>query len=218
MKTAIVIGATGLIGSHLTGQLLDNNHYRSIKVFTRRPVNLDDSKLESHIVDFENIESWQQLITGDELFSALGTTLKKAGGKEAQYKVDFTYQYNVAKAAAGNGVRKYLLVSSAGANAASNNFYLRMKGELDQKVSALPFQQVIIFKPSILAGKRGESRVLEEIGVSILNPVIRLLPFFKKYRPIEGEIVAAAMIKAAGIESEEIVVEYVLDEIFDLVQ
>jgi len=216
MKTAIVIGATGLVGSHLTGQLLETDDYKLVKVFARCPISRENPKLESHIVDFENMESWQHLITGHELFSALGTTLKKAGSKETQYKVDFTFQYDVAVAAANNEVQKYLLVSSVGANAASNNFYLRMKGELDQKVSDLPFHQIMILKPSILAGKRDESRGLEELGVSLAKPLIRILPFLRKYRPIDGEIVAAAMIKAAGIDSKEKVVEYVLDEIFEL--
>src|SRR4030066_986146 len=142
MKTAIVIGATGLIGKHLTKFLLDDPAYSSVKVFVRRTLNISNPKLEEHVVDFDEISIWKDKITGDELYSAMGTTIKKAGSKEAQYKIDFTYQYECAKAASENGVGKYLLISSAGANIKSGHFYLRMKGELDKKVSELPFQQL----------------------------------------------------------------------------
>ena len=108
----------------------------------RRSLNINNPKLEEHIVDFDKIELWKNNLSGDELYSALGTTIKKAGSKEAQYKIDFTYQYEAAKAASENGVKKYLLVSSLGANSKSSNFYLRMKGSLDEKVQQLSFDQI----------------------------------------------------------------------------
>jgi uncharacterized protein YbjT (DUF2867 family) len=138
-KTAIVIGATGLVGSHLMRYLLEDDRYGLVKVFARRAVHLENAKLEKYIVDFERIESWRDEVTGDELFSALGTTRKQAGSKDAQYVVDFTYQYEVAKAAAENGVGTYVLVSSAGSDAGSRFFYTRMKGELEDAVRSLPF-------------------------------------------------------------------------------
>ena len=149
-------------------------------------------------VDFEKLEQWKNKITGDELYSAMGTTIKKAGSKEAQYKIDFTYQYECAKAASENGVGKYLLVSSAGANSKSGNFYLRIKGELDEKVSELPFKQISIFRPSFLAGERKESRRGEAIGISAVNFLAKIIPPLRKYRPIEAATVAEAMIKAAN--------------------
>ena len=102
------IGATGLVGNHITHKLINNDHYDKVKVFTRRSLQISNSKLEEHLVNFDNIESWKEDLKGDELYSALGTTLKKAGSKEAQYKIDFTYQYEIAKAASQNGVLKLL--------------------------------------------------------------------------------------------------------------
>ena len=134
-------------------------------------------------------------LVGDELYSALGTTIKKAGSKEAQYKIDFTYQYEVAKAAAKNGVKKYLLVSSAGANYKSGNFYLRIKGSLDEKVQQLNFEKIRIFRPSILVGLRSEKRLGESIGIKIAGTITKIIPALKKYRPIKASQVAEAMIK-----------------------
>ena len=112
MKTAIVIGATGLVGSHITFQLLNDDRYEKVKIFVRRSLENKNPKLEEHLVDFDKLESWKQELIGDEIYSALGTTIKKAGSKDAQYKIDFTYQYEVAKTAAENSVPKILLVSS----------------------------------------------------------------------------------------------------------
>lgn len=109
MKTAIVIGATGLVGNHITKKLLGDNRYEKVKVFVRRSLNLNHPKLEEHIVDFDKIESWKNHLTGDELYSALGTTIKKAGSKDFQYKIDFTYQYEAAKDASENGVKNIYL-------------------------------------------------------------------------------------------------------------
>ncbi|MDP2365977.1 MAG: NAD-dependent epimerase/dehydratase family protein, partial [Ignavibacteria bacterium] len=105
MKTAIVIGATGLVGNFITRKLLDDNRYVKVKVFVRRSLHISNPKLEEHLINFDNIDVWKEYITGDELYSALGTTIKKAGSKDAQYKIDFTYQYEVAKASAQNRVK-----------------------------------------------------------------------------------------------------------------
>jgi len=132
MKTAIVIGATGLIGNMLVKKLLNDDRYKSVKVFARKSTGLNHPKLEENLVDFDDMVKWKHDITGDELFSAMGTTIRKAKSTSIQYKVDVTYQYEVAKAASENGVRSYFLVSSSGANAKSKLFYLRIKGELDE--------------------------------------------------------------------------------------
>ncbi len=153
MKTAIIVGASGLIGKSLVRKLLEDNRYKSVKVFVRRSINISNSKLAELIVDFDKITDWKNKITGDELYSAMGTTIKKAGSKEAQYKIDVTYQYEFAKAAAENGVKSYFLVSSSGANAKSKLFYMKIKGELEEKVKLLPFNKIRIFRPSLLLGK-----------------------------------------------------------------
>ncbi len=218
MKTAIVVGATGLIGRFLTIKLLKDVRYDVVKVFVRHSLGISNPGLEEHIVDFDSIETWKDIITGDELFSAMGTTIKKDGNKETQYKIDFTYQYEVAKAAYENGVEKYILVSSAGANPRARNFYLRIKGDLEESAAKLTFKKFFIFKPSILVGARNEKRIGEKIGISIAKVIIGILPFLKKYRPIEGETVADAMINSANDVSHARVMIYSLDQIFHIAE
>lgn len=194
-KTAIVIGATGLVGSEVLDLLLEDERYQTVKVFHRRSTGISHPKLEEHVIDFEKIEEWRDLITGDELYSALGTTAKKAGSQEAQYTIDFTYQYETAKAAAENGVMKYSLVSSAGANYQSRMFYSRLKGELDDAVKELPFEVTTILRPSILDGDRNENRPGEKFGL-LMARIFTKIAGLKKYRPILGEKVAQGMINS----------------------
>lgn len=172
--SAILIGATGLVGSQILDLLLKDNSYSRVKVFHRRSTGIQHPKLEEHIIDFDKIHEWGHLVTGDELYSALGTTIKKAGSQEKQYTIDYTYQYEVAKAAADNGVKKYSLVSSAGADYESRVFYSRLKGELDDDVKALPFEVITIMRPSILAGERNESRPGESIGMFFMKFLTRI--------------------------------------------
>jgi uncharacterized protein YbjT (DUF2867 family) len=195
-KTAIVIGATGLVGSHIVKQLCEDNNYSEIKIFTRKSLNLSNPKIKEFIVDFENFESFSENITGDELFSAMGTTLKKAGSKENQYKVDYTFQYKTAEIAGKNGVKKYLLVSSVGANERSMIFYSKIKGKLENEVMKLNFQNVLIFRPSGLLGDRTEKRSGEEFGIKFMGFFVKIIPPLRKYRPIHVEIVAKGMIKS----------------------
>ncbi len=216
MKTAIIIGATGLIGKHLTELLLEDSRYSKVKIFARRTSGISNPKLEEHIVDFNSMLKWKTKISGDDLFSAMGTTKKKAGSKKNQYNIDFTYQFEFAKAASENGVGNYFLVSSAGATADSRNYYLRIKGELEKEISKLPFKKIAIFKPSLLVGKREENRVGEKIGFIFISLFIRIIPALKKYRPIAGTDVARAMIRSANNESTERILKYELTEIFSL--
>jgi len=216
MKTAIVIGASGLVGSFVTLKLLEDNSYEKVKVFVRRSLDITHKKLEEHIVNFEKIDAWKEFLIGDELYSALGTTIKKAGSKEAQYKIDFTYQYDAAEAASQNGVKNYFLVSSAGADYKSSNFYLRMKGNLDEKVQQLNFERIRIFRPSFLEGLRSEKRLGESIGIKIAGIVTKLIPALKKYKPINASLVADAMIKSANQTSSEKIRIYQSEEIFNI--
>ena len=218
MKTAIVIGATGLIGKHLTNLLFDNPNYSTVKVFVRRSLNTSNPKLEEHLVNFDKIDNWKSRITGDDLFSAMGTTIRKAGSKEAQYKIDVTYQYEFAKAAFEYGVNNYFLVSSSGANAKSKLFYMRIKGELEEKVKLLPFNKIRIFRPSLLIGERGEKRFGEKAAERLLKIVVPLFPFLKNQRPIEGEKVARAMIVSANEDIKERIKIFEPLEIFRLAE
>jgi len=215
-QTAIVIGATGLIGFKLVKHILEDDNFSCLKVFTRRTLGINNKKLEENLVDFDRIEEWKEQLKGDVLFSAMGTTLQKAGSKAVQYKIDYTYQYETALAAANNGVKIYCLVSSAGANPRSSLFYSRMKGELDQAVEALPFRNIFIFRPSILDGERQESRRGEKIGL-VLTGFFTKIPGLTKYRPISGELVAEAMIHVSQTAPKRKESEvFTLEEIFSL--
>lgn len=196
-KTALVIGATGLVGSHLVQLLLESNDFDQIKIFGRRSTGHANPKIKEFIVDFDNIDSFKNELTGDILFSALGTTVRTAGSKDAQYKVDYTYQYDVAKAAAEQGVKTYVLVSSSGASPTSKFFYFRMKGELDNAVKSLPFKNIKILRPSTLAGDRKENRTGEKIAIRVTDIFSRIIPGLKKYRPVHAHLVACAMINTS---------------------
>ncbi|MDP4239848.1 MAG: NAD(P)H-binding protein, partial [Bacteroidota bacterium] len=161
MKKAIVIGATGMVGTQLIQLLLRDNDYSEIVSFGRHSSGITDPKLKELLINFDQPETWSKKITGDVLFSTLGTTIAQAKTKEAQYQVDFTYQYNVAEIAAKNGVSHYVLISSAGANSKSKNFYIRIKGELEVAVQALPFIKISILRPGQLDGKRIQKRLAE---------------------------------------------------------
>lgn len=215
MKTALVIGATGLVGNHITKKLLDNNNYSKVKVFVRRSIGFQHPKLEEHLVDFEFLKNWRVDLTGDELYSALGTTIKKAGSKISQFKIDYTYQYEVACAASDNGIKKYLLISSIGANHKSKNFYLSIKGKLEEDNQKLAFEKIFIFRPSFLAGERGEKRIAESIGIKIAGATTKVIPALHKYHPVEAEKVAEFMIKTANKNFEERIKIFESDEILN---
>jgi len=212
MKTALVIGATGLVGSQLLIQLLADARVGQVIAFGRRKTGTVHPKLEERIVDFEAVESWSPAVKGDVAFSSLGTTLKQAGGQAAQRKVDHDYQLAFARAAAGNGVPCYVLVSSASANRESRVFYSRLKGELDAEVQQLGFERVRIMRPSLLGGERKEARTGEKLG-SVLLRGLNAVGVARKYREISGAVVARAMINAA-FDPEKGTRFFTLDEIF----
>lgn len=214
MKKALVIGATGLVGGQLVQLLLNDDRFSEVVVFVRRRTGIQNTKLIEHIIDFSKPDVWQHLVKGDVLFSALGTTLKKAGSQQAQYTIDFTYQYQFAKAAAENGVPLYVLISSAGANAASSIFYSRMKGELEAAVKTLPFPFIHIIQPGLLTGHRTEFRLGEKLAAPVMS-LIQYIPGLKKYRPIQGRTVAQAMINASFDREQKLKV-HTLEGVFQL--
>ena len=195
MKTAILIGATGLTGSHLLNLLLKDTRFDKVKVFTRRSLNIQHEKLEEYIIDFDKPESWNRLVSGDVLYSALGTTIKKAGCQAVQYKIDYTYQYQMAEAAANNDVPMLVLVSSVTASPYSKFFYTRMKGELERDVKLLPFESIYIMQPMLVWGGRKEFRLAESVSVAIFR-ILALIPGLRKLQPTTGKQIAKAMIQA----------------------
>lgn len=212
-KVAIVIGATGVVGSAVVDCLVEAGHIKNIITLTRKPAKHESEKVLNQVVDFDYLEDYAELFNADILFSCLGTTIKQAGSLDAQRKVDVDYQFKAAQLAVSNGVEHYLLVSSSAANEQSKSNYLQMKGELEQKIKLLPFKYISIFQPSLLIGHRVDFRLGERIGIWIMN-FLCLLPFFKRYRPIKGKQVAAKMLKECQKAKQSI--EYFrLDELFE---
>ena len=214
MKKAIVIGATGMVGIQLIQSLIKNKNYSEILSLVRRPSGFTNPKLTEQVINFDEPETWRKQVTGDVLLSTLGTTIAQAKTKEAQYKVDFTYQYTVAKIAAENDVKHYVLISSAGANSKSKIFYTKMKGELEKEVLKLPFEIISIIKPSVLVGDRIQNRPAEKMAYILLN-VLNKIGFYKRYRPIHAIIFAKAMIVAAETKQSS---TYTLEEVFKLAE
>ena len=190
---ALVIGATGAVGRDLVEQLLKDNAFGSVVAFVRRPLAIDNPKLTVHVIDFDRPEQWRQLLEGDVLFSCLGTTIRAAGSQANQWKVDYTYQYEAAKAARENGVETYALVSSIGADPKSKIFYTRMKGELEVAVKKLGFPACYILQPPSLV-RKGSDRFGEKAGVVALR-AFNAIGLMRAYKPMPTEEVAAAMVR-----------------------
>lgn len=203
---AIVIGATGAIGKDLVNILLEDDTFERVDIFVRREVPVPSSTLVVHVVDFDHPEQWADQLTGDVLFSCLGTTIKAAGSQEAQWKVDYTYQWEAAKAARENGVPTYILVSAINASKTSKFFYTRMKGALDEAVKGLGFEACFILQPPSLI-RKGSDRFGEKAGVAALK-VFNSIGLMKDYSPMPTEAVAEAMVRLAksGRKGAEVIV------------
>lgn len=191
MKTALIAGATGLVGKHLTEILIKSKEYEKVRVLVRKPIDISSPKLEQIIYDYKNPDKTQ--IKGDHVFCCLGTTIKKAGSPEAFREVDYQFTHDLAHAAFDKGAKKFLLISAIGADKNSHVFYNRVKGETENAVQEILFKSVFIFRPSLLMGKRAEKRPGETIGKFIMQFFKFIIPL--KYRAIHGEKVALAMYK-----------------------
>ncbi len=189
-KTALIIGASGLIGLELTKKLLEDERYEKVNALVRRPLPFEHPNLVQirYNFDWPNAE----LVQGDELFCCLGTTIKTAGSQAAFRKVDYDYVLETAQLSLANGAKKMALVSSMGANKNSRVFYSKIKGQIEDAVSQLGFESCFILRPSMLLGTRSELRMGELVGKLVMTTFSFLIP--KKYKAIEGKHVAKAMI------------------------
>ena len=198
MKTAVIIGSTGLIGSQLVNLLLESSQYEKVIVFVKRDSGISNPKFIQHIIDFDNPTTYKDLVTGDDFFCTIGTTIKTAGSKQAFRKVDFEYPTLFAEMALKNNVKQFLIISSLGATESTGNFYLKTKGEAENFLSIMNFKSVSILRPSLLLGERKEFR----LGEKIASFLMKLFGFvfignLKKYKPIESKNVAKALFEIA---------------------
>ena len=210
---ALIIGATGATGKDLLAQLLEDEAYSEIHSFVRKPMSISHPKLHAHVVNFDTPEAWSDLLHGDVAFSCLGTTLAVAGSKDAQWRVDYDYQYAFAEHCKNNGVPTFVLVSAAGATAQSKLFYNRMKWALEEAVKKLNFPRLLIFQPSILI-RSNSDRSGENFTVKAFK-FLNKLGILKRYRPMPTEILAEKMLSAV-YNSPKGTFTFALNKIFEL--
>jgi len=196
-KTALLLGATGLVGSECLKRLVTDDYYSRIIVLTRRALTdaVGSPKIESHVIDFDRISDYRDLLKASHVFCTLGSTIRQAGSKEQFYKVDFTYVHDIAGICAGQRTEHFLVVSAMGANARSGIFYNRVKGELEKALQQLPFKSLSIFRPSLILGDRKEYRLKEEISKLAAGIFTFAIP--GKYKPVEASDIAKAMLTIA---------------------
>ena len=173
-KHALILGGTGATGQELVKLLLKDSTFGKVSMFVRRKINIQNKKLSIHVIDFSRLDDYADLIIGDVLFSALGTTLSDAGSKTNQHLVDFEYQYNFAKIASNNGTDIFSLVSSYGANPNSIFFYPKLKGKLEHEIKSLCFKNIQIFQPPFLIRQPDLIRPIERIGVRFFNILAKI--------------------------------------------
>ena len=215
-RTALLLGATGLVGGHCLDLLLADAAYDAVVTLGRRPLGRSHPQLTHHVVDFDRLAEVASLIEARDVFCCLGTTMKKAGSKEAFRKVDYEYPVAAARIAEANGAEQYLFISALGAGTRSPFFYNRVKGEVEKAICALSFDGVYVLRPSLITGDREDARAGEQAWERVLGALSFVLRGpFRKYRPIEAHTIARAMVTMAKrqpggvrvIESDQIPVE-----------
>jgi uncharacterized protein YbjT (DUF2867 family) len=197
--TALIVGATGLVGSHCLKTLLSLEKYKTVHVLVRRELTLDltakeKNKINVHLVDFDNLDAVDFLFTVDDVFCCLGTTLKQAGSVAAFKKVDYDYCLKTAQLAAENSVKHFLIVTAVNAKAHSLAYYSKIKGQLQNELKDLNLKQISIFQPSLLLGERKEFRLGELLFGKAAGGFNRLLPKkMSAFKAIEGSVVGKSM-------------------------
>jgi len=208
VKTALLFGASGLVGSHLLNQLIKDTNYSKIKLFVRSVTEIIDPKVEIIKTDFNNLQNYKEDVKGDDCFFCIGTTKQNSSNKDEYRRVEHDIPEEIAKIAKSNLVNSFIFVSALYANPKSSGDYVRFKGLVEEELKRLNFPKLVIMRPSFLMGNRKEKRVGEKIGIfvfKLLSPL--LLGPLKKMRPIHSEIVAKAMIRAANENLEKNIFE-----------
>ncbi|HEV8509017.1 MAG TPA: NAD-dependent epimerase/dehydratase family protein [Gemmatimonadales bacterium] len=197
-RTALLAGATGLVGSHVLKFLLADAQWERVVTVGRRTTSERHGKLEQRVVNLGALEAAVDLPHADDVFCCLGTTIKQAGSQEAFRRVDHGFVVGVARAGLRAGATQFLLVSAVGADPASRVFYSRVKGETEADVRKLPYRAIQIFRPSLLLGERSQFRLGERIAMAVA-PLMTLVLFgrLRRYRPIQAADVAHAMVRIA---------------------
>ncbi|WP_028979968.1 NAD(P)H-binding protein [Sporocytophaga myxococcoides] len=216
-KTALVFGATGLVGTELVKVLNKDDRYNEIKIFGRHSSGFADGKVKEIITELSNKSLLVTEMTGDDIYCCLGTTIKKARTKEAFRKVDLGFPKLIAEVASAKNISKMIVISSIGASSHTSNFYLKTKGEMEEALNEILKDKVYFLRPSFLLGNRSESRPGEQAGkflMKLVGPLFR--GKMKKYRAIEAHSVAEAMVYIANMSGEKHVFES--DEIVDLLK
>jgi uncharacterized protein YbjT (DUF2867 family) len=202
-KTAIILGATGLTGGHLLQKLIDDDRYKTVKLFSRKKIEGLPTKVKLFVGNMLELENFKKDFTGDEVFCCIGTTAKNTPNKETYKKIDFGIPLAAAKLSKENNISTFLVVSAIGANPKSSVFYSKTKGEMEQEVLQQNILNTYILQPSIIGGNRNESRIGETIGLAVFKIV---QPFFfgklKKYKITEAEHIAQAMLYLANSSSK----------------
>ena len=208
MKTALLFGASGLVGSHVLSQLISNNNYSKIKLFVRSTINISDPKIEIIQTDFNNLENHKEDIKGDDCFFCIGTTKKNSPDKNEYRRIELEVPKQIAQIAKSNSVNSFVFVSSGYADPKSSGDYLKFKGEVEEELKRLNFPKLGIMRPSFLLGDRKEKRIGEKIGIfvfKLLSPLF--LGPLKKMKPIHSATVAKAMIAITQNDSSQTIFE-----------
>ena len=213
-KHALVIGATGASGQEIVNFLLKDPNYDIVNIFVRRKIERTDVKLNVYVIDFSQLHLYKDLIKGDILFSALGTTIKNAGSKDKQYLVDYTYQYEFAKIASENGVDTLSLISSIGANKKSVFFYPKIKGKLEESVKLLPFKKIQIYQPPSLIRQVELIRFGEKVSVKLFQ-WLNSVGLFKSLRPMSVSFLASKIVSNSHLIKKDRVTTFKPIDIFN---
>lgn len=195
-RTALLLGASGLVGSECLKILLKEDSYGSVQALVRRPLAVNHPKLIQHQVSFDALDARSAYWSSDAVFCCLGTTIKKAGSQEAFRRVDYGYPLASAQCAVQGGAVSFFLISSVGADARSPIFYNRIKGETEDALHRAGLPSLVILRPSLILGERAESRPGERIASALMKPLGRIMVGpLRRYRPIQAHTIARAMVR-----------------------